>query len=356
MRTELRVLAVRCALGGAALGLGLTGLVGWGLLWMQQDRTQRGLGALPLWVLVLAFVAVAAIVLTVPVLVGRAVADHRARRLTGPLRGLAQRAEEFGSSGFLAESLADTPAAGGLPLRTGIGEIDTVARILERNHRSLERALSAERSFAADASHQLRTPLAALLLRLEEITTAEEIPTIRHEAEIAIAQTERLAAVVDDLLHRTRAGHADGGRSVSLDTVLTQVQQEWEGVLAGQGRSITVALERGMIVRSSASAISQILDTLVDNSFIHGAGTVSIQARRHGPSAVIEVRDEGPGIPEHLARRVFDRAVTGGAGTGIGLAVARETAESFGGKLELVQGYPVVFALYVSMAPARSAG
>jgi signal transduction histidine kinase len=342
---ELRTLAVQAAVAAAVVS---SVLAGGTLLLLTQQRGQ----SLPSWVPSVAAVVVLAISVGVALLVGGRLAERRAPRLTEPMRQLAQRAEEFGTGGFALEPVieADRPVR---PLESGVDEIDTVARILDHNSRILVRALSAERSFAADASHQLRTPLAALLMRLEEIAEADDVSVARHEAEVAIAQTERLAGVVDDLLHRTRAGHADGGRSVSLDTVLSQLQREWEPTFAQEGRTITVSLERGMIVRSSASAISQILDTLVENSLKHGAGTVRVNAWRSGPSAVLEVRDEGPGIDDELARRVFDRAVTGGSGTGLGLAVARETAESFGGRLELAQARPAVFVLYVSMAPAR---
>lgn len=235
---------------------------------------------------------------------------------------------------------------------SGVPEIDKVRTILDHSQGTLAKALSSERSFAADASHQLRTPLAALLLRLDEVVHTDDLEVARHEAEIAIGQTERLASVVDDLLHRTRAGHADGGRSVSLDTVLSGLEQEWTPAFHARNRQIVVRAERAMIVRSSASAISQILNTLVENSLQHGDGLVQISAVRSGPSALLEVRDEGRGMDPDLARRVFDRTVTSGAGTGLGLAVARETAESFGGRLELAQSRPAVFALYVSMAPA----
>jgi signal transduction histidine kinase len=349
---ELRSLAVQAALVAAVV----SSVVAGGVLLLLSQGVGTGLvgggSTLPTWVAPVAAGAVLLVSVGLALVIGRRLAERRAARLTEPMRQLAQRAEEFGTGGFALEPVIDTDRPT-RPLVSGVSEIDTVGRILDHNSRVLVRALSAERSFAADASHQLRTPLAALLMRLEEIAEADDVGVARHEAEVAIAQTERLAGVVDDLLHRTRAGHADGGRSVSLDTVLSQLQREWEPTFAAEGRSISVGLERGMIVRSSASAISQILDTLVENSLIHGGGAVRVSAWRSGPSAVLEVRDDGPGIDDELARRVFDRAVTGGSGTGLGLAVARETAESFGGRLELAQARPAVFVLYVSMAPAR---
>lgn len=335
----------------------LSGTLGASFLLAQaQARSAEGRGPMPIWFTVLTLAVTVAVSLLAAVTAALTLAGRRAATMSQSMYRLTQRADDFASGGFSVDAIVADARM--LPKeedwRTGISEIDTVGRILENNHRTLARALSAERSFAADASHQLRTPLAALLMRLEEIVHTDDLAEAKVEAEVAIGQTERLAGVVDDLLHRTRAGHADGGRSVSLDTVLSGLDQEWTPAFEAAGREIVVAAERAMIVRSSASAISQILNTLVENALLHGGGAVTVQARRSGPSAVIEVSDEGEGIPRELARRVFVRAVSGGSGgTGLGLSVARETAESFGGRLELVQGRPVVFALYVSMAPAR---
>lgn len=349
MGAEFRWVALVAGVGSAVLALvvswGVAGVIGT----VQRSRVDAGDGMLPMWVGVFAGVVTFLVVISLAWWAVLRLAEMRARRVAQAMRQLSQRAEEYGSGGFALEPLSQEL----VPLTSGLEEVDSLSRVLDRNHHALMRALTAERSFAADASHQLRTPLAALLLRLEEISGSTKSEDSRLEAELAISQTERLAAVVDDLLHRTRAGHTDGGRSVSLDTVLTQLTKEWESVFAGEHRGISCVIERGMIVRSSASAISQILNTLVENSLAHGAGDVAIRARRSGPSAVIEVTDQGPGIQPALARVIFERGTTTGTSTGLGLAVARETAESFGGRLELVRAEPAVFALFVSMAPAR---
>ncbi|GAA1151929.1 sensor histidine kinase [Ornithinicoccus hortensis] len=352
MGKALRALAIQSAAITAGLVVLVAFILGAVLYQLEQAQGLASVSGLAPWILVVCAVVLVLLAGGIAVWVGYLVAERDARRLLEPLRLLAQRAEEFGSGGFAFDSLTSGEGRSSVTM-SGIEEIDNVSRILDRNSRALSRALSAERSFAADASHQLRTPLAALLMRLEEIAQSDSVPEMHNEAVIAISQTERLAGVVDDLLHRTRAGHADGGRSVSLDTVLSTLQNEWTQAFASAGRSVSVTLERGMIVRSSASAISQIMNTLLENALVHGAGDVRVTARRSGPSAVLEVQDEGKGIPDELARRIFERAVSGGGGTGLGLAVARESAEQFGGRLELVQARPVVFALYVSMAPAR---
>lgn len=352
MRQELRRVAVIIGLTGAGVALALVLLMA---TLMRGRVAPDALDGIPVWILVLAVFLTLFVTAAVTVGLALLLITRTVSTLTLALHDLAQRADDFGTGSFSIEETETGDQGFGLPGGgdTGIREIDTVRHIMDRSQDTLARALSSERSFAADASHQLRTPLAALLLRLDEVVHTDELEVARHEAEIAIGQTERLAAVVDDLLHRTRAGHADGGRSVSLDTVLSGLEQEWTPAFQARGRQIVVRAERAMIVRSSASSISQILNTLVENSLQHGDGLVQISAVRSGPSALLEVRDEGQGMDPALARRIFDRAVTSGAGTGIGLAVARETAESFGGRLELAQASPAVFALYVSMAPAR---
>lgn len=350
MGAEFRWVALVAGVGSALLGLTLSWVVAAVVATVQRGRVDKGQDMLPMWVAAIPAVLTFVVVIAVTWYAARRLAELRSRRAAQAMRQLSQRAEEYGSGGFALEPLTQDEL---VPLTSGLDEVDNLSRVLDRNHHALMRALTAERSFAADASHQLRTPLAALLLRLEEINQSSDLDTARHEAGIAIGQTERLAGVVDDLLHRTRAGHADGGRSVSVDTVLTQLTREWESSFAGEGRTISCTIERGMIVRSSASAISQILNTLVENSLAHGAGDVQVRARRSGPSAVIEVTDQGPGIPLRLARVIFERGTTTGSGTGLGLAVARETAESFGGRLELIRAEPAVFALFVSMAPVR---
>jgi signal transduction histidine kinase len=352
VRQELRRIAILVALTGAGVALGLAALsfalaanlVPWAKV--SYDPRWLPFASFPL----AALLTVAITVPTALVLINRTVT-----RLTQAMRELAQQADDFGTGAFTEDPQLDSEGnrVERVIPSTGVDEIDTIRQIMDRSQSTLARALSSERSFAADASHQLRTPLAALSLRLEEVVHTDDLEAAKHEAKIALGQTERLASVVDDLLHRTRAGHADGGRSVSLDTVLSGLEQEWTPSFHARGRQIVVRAERAMIVRSSASAISQILNTLVENSLQHGDGLVQVSAVRSGPSALLEVRDEGRGMDPDLARRVFDRAVTSGSGTGLGLAVARETAESFGGRLELAQAQPAVFALYISMEAAR---
>lgn len=351
----LRRLGIQVAWISAGTALVVMGAAVYFLLNEARARNETGAAPVPMWWVFVAISVALLVTVAVTAITSLAVSNRTTSLVSSAMERLAQQADEFGSTGFLDEEseLESALRPMAFDRSTGVPEVDSIGRILERNQLSLSRALSAERSFAADASHQLRTPLAALLLRLEEIGHTEDLGEAKAEARVAISQTERLASVVDDLLHRTRAGHADGGRSVSLDTVLSVLEQEWHPSFQAQGRMVDVSSERAMIVRASASAMSQVLNTLVENSLQHGGGTVFISARRSGPSALIQVSDEGDGIPVDLARTVFDRAVTTGQGTGLGLSVARERAEAFGGRLELDDPATARFSFYVSMAPSR---
>ena len=233
-----------------------------------------------------------------------------------------------------------------VPLRSGIDEVDRLDAALARGVEEGAKRLASEREFAADASHQLRTPLTALLMRLEEIASTDDLDVVGEEATIAIGQVERLSRVVDDLMSRTRSG-GDANPVVSLDSVLASLQREWQLAFAGARRSIHVSGERGLGVRATPVALAQILTTLLENSLTHGRGTVEIAARRAGPSVVIEVSDSGEGVPAAIAPHIFERSVSS-SGTGLGLSLARDLAEAAGGRLELVRARPPLFALFLS--------
>ena len=272
-------------------------------------------------------------------LVAGVVAVRHADRLGRALETLRQRAERLAGG--------DTRPS---PLTSGIGEVDRLDEALVRGAQHTARRLASERDFAADASHQLRTPLTALLMRLEEIAATDDLGVVAEESTIAIAQVERLSRVVDDLMSRTRSG-VGASPAVSLDSVLASLQREWQPAFASARRSILVSGERGLGVRATPVALAQILTTLLENSLAHGRGTVEIAARRSGPSVVIEVTDAGDGVPAAIAPHVFERSVSS-TGSGLGLSLARDLAEAAGGRLELVSARPAVFTLFLSAVTA----
>ncbi|MFV0462241.1 MAG: sensor histidine kinase [Nostocoides sp.] len=272
--------------------------------------------------------------------VGAVVARRQADHIGGLMDTLADRAESFGQ-GRVRQPRLDS----------GIPEVDRLDAAMSRRAAELAASLASSRDFAADASHQLRTPLTALLMRLDEISTTDDLDVAREEANTAIEQVERLARVVDDLRERNRPD--DGSLpNVSLDSVIASLQREWQPAFAQARRSVRVAGERGLIVQASRGALAQILSTLLENTLAHGAGTVEVLARRSGPSVVVSVEDQGRGIDPGLAPHIFERAVST-SGSGLGLALARDLASSNGGRLELLSTQPAVFGLFLSEGVVR---
>jgi signal transduction histidine kinase len=266
-----------------------------------------------------------------------------ARRISRPLEELAGAADRLG--------LGDT---GPLGRRYGIQELDRVAEGLDSSAQRINDLLSAERDFAIDASHQLRTPLTALSMRLEEMVGAADFPeVVREEGAAALAQTERLADVVGQLLGRARRSSAGSPTASSVDEIVGQQVVEWEPAFRRLGRRLAVAGEKGLFAFATPGGAAQVIATLLDNALVHGAGTVTIRTSRTRRSVVIEVRDEGSGVPADLAPRIFERSVSGSPnGTGLGLALARTIAAADGGQVVLVRPRPAVFALFLPHATA----
>ena len=272
------------------------------------------------------------------VAVAVALAMIQARRLTRPLQELAGAADRLGSGD-----------ASPLGNRYGIPELDRVAEGLDGSAQRISELLAAEREFAADASHQLRTPLTALSMRLEEILAAADQPEVVHEeGTAALLQAERLTEVVGQLLGRTRRPAARRPAQVSVDDVVAQQVVEWDPAFRRRNRKLEVTGEKNLTAHVTPGTLSQLIATLLDNARVHGAGTVGIRTSLTPKSVVIEVRDSGRGVRAELEPRIFERNVSGKrGGTGLGLALARSIAEAEGGQVVLVRPRPAVFAIFL---------
>jgi signal transduction histidine kinase len=215
--------------------------------------------------------------------------------------------------------------------------------------------LAAEREFASDASHQLRTPLTALSMRLEEMIAAADDPVaVRAEGEAALSQTERLTEVVTQLLGRTRPVGAVP-ELAGIDDILAQQVAEWEPAFRRANRKLEVTGGKGLHAYATPGTLAQVIATLLDNALVHGGGTVTIRTSQTRKSVVIEVRDEGQGVRADLVPRVFERNVSSRPqGTGLGLALARAVAEGDGGRVVLVRPKPAVFAVFLPQAAPGS--
>ncbi|MGN9756612.1 ATP-binding protein [Streptomyces sp. SD31] len=300
---------------------------------VQEPRSSvtREVGRTLLIIAAVALLAVIAAVL---------LAIRQANRLASPLTDLAETAERLGSGDPRPRHK-----------RYGVHELDRVADVLDSSAERIARMLTAERRLAADASHQLRTPLTALSMRLEEITLTEDLDTVKEEATIALTQVERLTDVVERLLTNSRDPRNGSAVTFDLDEVIQQQLAEWRPAYRSAGRAIVSSGKRHLTAVGTPGAVAQVLAALIENSLMHGGGTVALRTRVTGNQAVIEVTDEGPGIPADLGARIFERAISGRNSTGIGLAVARDLAEADGGRLEMLQTKPPVLALFLSRTP-----
>lgn len=279
--------------------------------------------------------------------IGVSVALWQAQRISLPLARLSRRAEEMGSG-----------RARGPWQPSGIAEIDEVAIELARSGAMLNERLEAESRLASDASHQLRTPLTALSMRLDEILATSTEEWVRDEARISLEQIDRLTEVVHDLINAPRSSQRRTPGVVELGTVLTQQSEEWSPAYRRAGRELHIQVPRSAAVWGSTGPLTQVVATLIENALTHGGGRTSVKVRRNDHSTVVEVTDEGGGIDPELGARIFERSVSGrsSGGTGVGLALARTLVEDDGGRLELLTENPATFGVFLISAPGEEPG
>lgn len=274
------------------------------------------------------------------------VALWQAQRISAPLARLTLRAEALGTG------RARAPWS-----RSGIAEIDTVAEQLANSGAMLNERLESESALASDASHQLRTPLTALSMRLDEILATSSEEWVREEARVSLEQIDRLTSVVHDLINAPRSSQRRTPGVVELRTVLTQQSEEWSPAFRAAARELAIQVPRSAAVWGSVGPLTQVVATLIENSLVHGGGRTQVKVRRNERSTVIEVSDQGEGIDPGLGTRVFERSVSGPAskGTGVGLALARTFVEDDGGRLELLAERPATFGVFLISAPGEDA-
>jgi signal transduction histidine kinase len=270
---------------------------------------------------------------------GTVVATVTARRLAKPLRHVAERAAKLGGGDFRPD-----------PSRYDVGELDMVAEALDSSGTALAQLVQRERQLVGDVSHQLRSRLTALQLRLEPLTMHPD-PEVADESEAAQEQADRLAEALDELLAAARAASEEGAEPIELPSALPALSEEWRQLLRAEGRKLVVKVADGLMTRATPGRLREVIGVLLDNALRHGAGTVTLSARRGDAegTVVIEVSDTGSGVPDELAPHVFERGFSGGGSTGVGLALARALVEADGGRLELSSRRPAVFSIFLKV-------
>lgn len=272
--------------------------------------------------------------------------DRIAARLARSVLDLSAAAERLGAGDLTARVEPSGPA-----------EVVTVGRVLNTLGAQVEGQLAAEREMVADLSHRLRTPVTALRLDVEDLADPQERDRLT-------ADVERLIGAVDAIVRAARAPRDAAARGCDAAAVVRERARFW-GVLAlAQGRDLRVEVADGTWpVPLAADELGAALDALVDNVFSHtpeGTGFAlvvrPVGSGPEGPGTVaVVVEDDGAGLP---TSDVTARGKSGAGSTGLGLAVARRTAEDAGGRLLVGTGPTggARVALEVPLRPARATG
>ncbi|HEV7495543.1 ATP-binding protein [Baekduia sp.] len=266
--------------------------------------------------------------------VATALAAIQALRLSRPLERVARTSARLGDGDFSARSP-----------RSGVPEIDAIGQALDTSAGRIAELVAREREFSSNISHQLRTPLTALRLRLEESAQAGDPAALRDELDAALREADRLEAMIADLLAHARSATAQDTIAVALSSTAREHAAAWSTLFARAGRRLVVDDSGPVGVLASRGTVGQVLDVLLDNALRHGAGTVTVTIDQEARFATLTVGDEGPGIPGDDPERIFERGATSADGTGIGLHLARALARADRGSLRLSRTIPPCFEL-----------
>ncbi|MHB1089856.1 MAG: sensor histidine kinase [Ilumatobacteraceae bacterium] len=210
----------------------------------------------------------------------------------------------------------------------------------------LGRMIDQQRSFAGDASHQLRTPLTALRLRLEQANDLvnSDPSGARHHLEEALSESDRLSYLVEQLLQLARAeGLTLPLEDLKITELVTERVEQWSSLAEEHGVSLVADISTNVHGRGNAMALGEILDNYIDNALeISPTGsTVRVTDQVGNDILEIIVRDEGPGLSDEQRLRAFDRFWRGDeqsnrrSGSGLGLAIVSQLANASGYHVEL---------------------
>jgi len=274
-----------------------------------------------------------------------------------------------------ARTIADTgDPSSHMPQPRVDDEVGELARTLEAMLRSLdaaraerEAALKRQREFVADASHELRTPLTSILANLELLQASLEEPAQEDEramVDSALRSSGRMSRLVGDLLLLARADAGRIGARTRCDLAELAGNAAAEVAPTIGERELRVENERPLPVDGNPDELHRVVLNLLDNAARHipPGSRIELRLRAEGTSAVVEVADDGPGVPAELREQIFERFVRGegpadtaiGGGSGLGLAIVSAVARSHGGSVEVGES-DLGGALFRVMLPLRSA-
>jgi signal transduction histidine kinase len=271
-----------------------------------------------------------------------------AARAMRPISALTATARQIGATGDPSRHMPDPKAD---------DEVGELAHTLEQMLRSLdaarterEAAMKKQREFVADASHELRTPLTSVLANLELLQASLQGSSgedDRAMVDSALRSSRRMSRLVGDLLllARADAGRIGKHRPCDLAEIAGNAAVEMSPVLGE--RELEIDNERALPVDGNPDELHRMVLNLLDNAARHTPPGARIELHVHkaGGEALVEVADDGPGIPPQIRAQIFDRFVRGegpadtavGPGSGLGLAIVRAVATSHGGTVEVAE-------------------
>jgi two-component system OmpR family sensor kinase len=269
-----------------------------------------------------------------------------ARRAMRPISSLTATARTIATTGDPSSHMPQTRVD---------DEVGELAKTLEQMLRSLdaarderETALRRQREFVADASHELRTPLTSILANLELLQASLDEPAQEDEramVDSALRSSSRMSRLVGDLLLLARADAGRIGARTRCDLAETARNAAAEVAPTIGERDLRIEDRRSLPVDGNPDELYRMVLNLLDNAVRHtpAGSTIRLRLRAEGADAVVEVADDGPGVPPQLREQIFERFVRGegpadtavGGGSGLGLAIVNAVATSHGGSAEV---------------------
>ena len=290
----------------------------------------------------LVLLAIAGVVVAAAAVVGLLLA----RWITLPLRRVERAAEAVGEGNLHVRAPAEGPP-----------EVRDLAHVFNETAAKLEGLLHSQEAFVADASHQLRTPLTALRLRLENLDRDVSADG-RQSLDGALAEVERLSSLVDGLLALARSD-ASEERAGPLDlrAAVAARADAWSALAEERDVRLETEAEGRVVARAAPERLEQVLDNLLSNALdVSPPGArIRLRACRDADWVELHVVDEGPGLTAEERERAFDRFWRGGHGSdgsGLGLAIVKRLVEADDGRVELRAGEPHGIDAVVRLRPA----
>lgn len=231
----------------------------------------------------------------------------------------------------------------------GAPEIRSLARSFNTMADQLDNLISQQKAFAGDASHQLRTPLTALNLRLERATEmlATDPAGAAERIEAAMVEADRLQRLVEGLLTLSRSENTDKTERIKCDAAQTARErfENWEALASEQGVSIVLDVPESAYIFAIPGALEQVIDNYIDNALevVPVNSTIKVEITCDADLTKISVIDQGPGVPEADIAKAFNRfwrARSDTHGSGLGLAIVERLVTASGGRAEIVNLSP----------------